>query len=100
MHEKQVKRARLNPEDRERMRLLSAEVRTRLQEMASIFSRTLDRPLDGNASIKFAPRVAETSSPESERGTQVEIVCSDAGCGCYVDPPGLCEFPCGAAGSL
>jgi hypothetical protein len=93
------KRSALTPADRERMQRLSEEVRGRLQEMALITTRTLGIPLDRDTVVKFSP--VETRA-DGDLGvvTNIEIVCGPDGCGCYVEPPGICEFPCGAAGPL
>ncbi|MEN3310263.1 MAG: hypothetical protein V7603_6465 [Micromonosporaceae bacterium] len=93
------KRIALTPDDRERMRRLSEEVRGRLQEMALITTRTLGIPLDKDTVVKFAPVTTE-SQAELGAVTNIEIVCGPTGCGCYVEPQGICEFPCGAAGPL
>lgn len=90
----------LRTEDRERMQRLSEEVRGRLQEMALITARTLDLELAGDSVVKFLPIKAEAAGAGTSGGTYIEIICTPAGCGCYVDPPGICEFPCGAAGPL
>jgi hypothetical protein len=91
------KRAELLPEDRDRMRCLSAEVRARLDEMAQITARTLGIGLDDETVVKFVPLPVQHDDPSA---APIEIICGPAGCGCYVDPPGICEFPCGAAGPL
>ncbi len=91
-------RAELRPEDRDRMQRLSEEVRGRLQEMALITTRTLGIALDSQTAVKFAPQELDRGADET--GMHIEIVCTPDGCGCYVDPPGICEFPCGAAGPL
>ncbi len=99
-------RAALRLEDRERMQRLSEEVRGRLQEMALITARTLGIDLDSDTVVKFVPLKVDRASLGQEPGLgeepgqTIEIVCGPAGCGCYVDPPGICEFPCGAAGPL
>ncbi|HZD73037.1 MAG TPA: hypothetical protein VE776_03985 [Actinomycetota bacterium] len=100
------KRAALRAEDRERMQRLSEEVQGRIREMALITARTLGIDLAGDTVVKFAPVKADRASLGEgpglgeEPGQTIEIVCGPEGCGCYVDPPGICEFPCGAAGPL
>jgi hypothetical protein len=93
------KQTALAPADRERMQRLSEEVRGRLQEMALITTRTLGISMDRDTVVKFAP-VETRADDDPGVVTNIEIVCGPAGCGCYVDPPGICEFPCGAAGPL
>jgi hypothetical protein len=87
----------LQPADLDRMRCLTAEVRARLDEMAQITARTLGISLDDETVVKFVPLPVQHDDPAA---APIEIVCGPAGCGCYVDPPGICEFPCGAAGPL
>ncbi|MEP7021641.1 MAG: hypothetical protein ABI808_13395 [Pseudonocardiales bacterium] len=91
------KRVTLSDEDRGRMQRLSEEVQGRLREMGLIMTRSLELGDRSDAVLKFLPmeRAADQGG-----GTTIEIVCTPEGCGCYVDPPGLCEFPCGAAGPL
>jgi hypothetical protein len=91
------KRAELQPADLDRMRCLAAEVRARLDEMAQITAGTLGIGLDDEAVVKFVPLPAQHDDPP---GMTIEIICGPDGCACYVDPPGICEFPCGAAGPL
>ena len=91
------KRVELSPEDRERMRRLSEEVQSRLREMGLIMTRNLGMADSKDAVLKFLPM---KSAAEDDAGMTIEIVCTPEGCGCYVDPPGICEFPCGAAGPL
>lgn len=93
-----TKRVELQPEDRERMRYLSGEVRDRLAEMAQITARTLGMDLNPETVVKFDPLAVHHD--DGEAGMHVEIICGPEGCGCYVEPPGICEFPCGAAGPL
>jgi hypothetical protein len=93
------KRNALAPADRERMQRLSEEVRGRLQEMALITARTLGVAFDKDTAVKFVP-VEVKAANELGVAMNIEIICGPGGCGCYVDPPGICEFPCGAAGPL
>ena len=78
------KQVELQPDDRERMQRLAEEVRGRLEEMALITGRTLGIDVGNDAIRKFAP--------SAEDQPTIEIVCAPNGpCGCYVDPPGVCE---------
>lgn len=92
----------LTPQDRERMQRLSEEIQGRLEEMGLIMSRTLGVNFGRDALLKFAPSRAEGQAADASpqrSPIHIEIVCApDGTCGCYVDPPGFCEFPCGAAG--
>ncbi len=83
------KSVELSTDDRVRMRRLTEEVQGRLQEMALITSRTLDIPMGSDSVVKFAPQASDLQSADGV--IEVEIVCGPAGCGCYVDPPGICR---------
>jgi hypothetical protein len=84
MNEATPTRVELRPDDRERMQRLAEEVRGRLEEMALITGRTLGIPVTRDSIRKFAPAAADQPV--------IEIVCAPNGpCGCYVDPPGVCE---------
>ena len=81
------KQAALRVDDRERMQRLSEEVESRLKEMSMIMSRNLGIELSGDAKLKY----------ERVHPSHIEIICApDGTCGCYVEPPGICEFPCGS----
>jgi len=72
------------------MQRLSEEVRGRLEEMALITARTLGIEVTGDTIRKFVPVAGGTDAA----GLSIEIVCAPGGpCGCYSDPPGVCE-PC------
>ncbi len=100
MTETTSKKVPLQPKDREHMQRLSEEVQTRLDEMALIVTRTLNITIDSDTVVKFAPSKMPDAQQRSAIGKHIEIICTPEGCGCYVDPPGICEFPCGAAGPL
>ncbi|MEV0537863.1 hypothetical protein [Kitasatospora sp. NPDC050463] len=92
-----TKQRTLAPSDQERMQRRSEEIRGRLHEMALIMGRTLEMNFESGTTLRFAP----TRSTRNAAATDVEIVCSPDGCGCWVmfdDGTGLCEFPCGSAG--
>jgi len=82
----------LQPADLDRMRCLTAEVRARLDEMAQITARTLGISLTDETVVKFVPLPVRH---DDLAAAPIEIVCGPAGCGCYVDPPGIC-VPCDA----
>ena len=101
MPETSSKRVQLNPDDRQRMQRLSEEIRARLTEMALIFSRTTETDLGSDAVLKFIPEKIAGTDPHARAVKHIEIICApDGTCGCWVDPPGICEYPCGAAGPL
>lgn len=96
-----TKKVQLNPDDRQRMQRLSEEVRARLTEMSLIFSRPMEIDLGSDAVLKFIPEKVDGTDPHARPGKHIEIICApDGTCGCWVDPPGICEYPCGAAGPL
>ena len=87
MADEATKRVALQPDDRERMRQLTQEIEARLKEMASIMGETLPMDFSADMQLKF----------ERLHPGHIEIVCApDGTCGCYVEPPGVCEFPCGS----
>lgn len=95
------KTVQLNPDDRQRMQRLSEEVRARLTEMSLIFGRAMEVDLGSDAVLKFIPEKLDGTNPQARGGKHIEIICApDGSCGCWVDPPGICEYPCGAAGRL
>ena len=77
----------LPSEDRIRMTRLYEEVVTRLEEMAMITARTLKLNAGAGSTIRFNP-----VSPQSRvlELAAVEIVCTDAGSGCYDYSEGAC----------
>lgn len=85
----------LRPEDRERMRRLSEEVRGRLTEMALITTRTLGVEMDADATVKFLP--VQLPSADASDGLALQILGREdvegPNCMCYLDPPGVCQ-PC------
>jgi dsDNA-specific endonuclease/ATPase MutS2 len=100
MATRDTKKVQLNGEDRQRMQRLSEEVRARLTEMSLIFSRAMEVDFS-EAVLKFTPEKVDGTDPQARRGKHIEIICApDGTCGCWVDPPGICEYPCGAAGPL
>ncbi len=101
MAEAKSNKVQLSADDRQRMQRLSEEIRARLEEMAMIFSRTMKIDLGKDAVLKFKPEPVATADPHARPLQHIEIICApDGTCGCYVDPPGICEYPCGGAGPL
>jgi hypothetical protein len=88
MAQETQKRVELSTDDRARMRRLSEEVQGRLQEMALITSRALDLPIDSESVVKFAPQASKEFAEDGP--IVIEILCGPSGCGCYIDPPGIC----------
>jgi hypothetical protein len=79
----------LSVEDRNRMSRLYEEVRTRLEEMAMITTRTLKMPGGAVSEVQFSPLA---SGAEGEFPA-VEIVRTLRGCGYYDYAQGACfEF--------
>jgi hypothetical protein len=96
-----TQRVELSTDDKQRMQRLSEEIKARLTEMSLIFSRTMQINLGSDAILKFKPEPAAASDSHARPAQHIEIICApDGTCGCYVDPPGICEYPCGGAGPL
>jgi hypothetical protein len=90
-------RYELEPEDAQRMRRLSEEIRSRLLEMALITARTVGIELRGSAAIKFVPRKTAREA-DAGAGDWMEIDEVDGFEVCYgvIGGKAFAESPCGA----
>lgn len=90
-------RYQLDPEDAQRMRRLTEEVRGRLLEMAMITARTAGVELRGSAAIRFVPHKAAADA-EADPGDWMEIDEVDGVEVCYgvIGGQAFAESPCGA----
>lgn len=91
------KQVQLEGKDLQLMRTLCEEVEARLKEMSLLFSRVTKVDIGKDPVLRFRPEFIAGSDPHARPLRHIEIVCTPEGCGCYVDPPGICEYPCGAA---
>jgi hypothetical protein len=95
------KSVQLSDDDQRRMQRLSEEIQARLTEMSLIFCRALKIDVPKDATLKFRPEPVKVKDGQGRAGRHIEIMCApDGTCGCWVDPPGICEYPCGGAGPL
>jgi hypothetical protein len=96
MAETNPNRYELEPEDAQRMRRLSEEVRSRLLEMALITARTVGVQLRGSADIKFIPLKAAREA-DAGAGDWMEIDEVDGVEFCYgvIGGHAFAESPCG-----
>ena len=92
---------KLQPEDAQRMRRLSEEIRSRLLELALITARTVGMEIPKNANIQFVPG-AKAKAMDASSGDWMEIIMVDVNGGeveaCYgvIDGVPFAESPCGA----
>jgi hypothetical protein len=97
MAESSSNRYQLEPDDAQRMRRLTEEVRSRLLEIALITARTTGVELRGSAHFKFIPLTAGRQA-DAAAGDWVEIDEVDGVEYCYGVMGGhaFAESPCGA----
>lgn len=97
MAESNSNRYQLEPDDAQRMRRLTEEVRSRLLEMAMITARTAGVELRGSAHFKFVPLTAARQADERD-GDWMEIDEVDGVEVCYgvIGGEAFAESPCGA----
>ena len=92
--------AELQPEDTQRMRRLSEEVRSRLHELALITSRTAGFQIPKNADVRFVPGSKKKAMDEGG-GNWLEVITVDVNGDsvevCYgeIDGKPFAESPCG-----
>lgn len=86
-------RIRLNDEDAARMRRLYEEISGRLEEMALVASRVLNRHLDGKTVRTLHPREHGNQKRDLQMQGIEFVYGPDGSCGVYDYDAGTC-YPC------
>jgi hypothetical protein len=96
MAESSSNRYQLDPDDAQRMRRLTEEVRSRLLEMALIGARTVGVELRGSAHFKFIPLTAARQADPTGDWVEIDEVDGVEFCYGVIDGVPFAESPCGA----